>query len=69
MDMHHLPDKAFPDKLNIFQPPVYQNQIISSSWEEVDRIDVANSTNLKFHVKGNSYMIDLPHTLLQLKLN
>ena len=68
MELRHTPDHAFPEKLNIFQPPVYQNQIISSSWETIERVDVANSGKLSFYIKGNSFMIDLPHTLLELKL-
>ena len=68
MELHHTPDIAFPEKLNIFKPPVYQNQIISSAWETIERVDVANSGKLSFHIKGNSHMIDLPHTLLCLTL-
>ena len=48
-----MPDHAFPEKLNIFQPPVYQNQIISSSWETIERVDVANAGKL---LKRIAYM-------------
>ena len=62
-------DRCTLFKTQLFKPDLYQNDVLGSSWEKVNRKDSGiGSTSLQFEIKGTDQYIDLASTILELDL-